>query len=380
MYDDDEHITISKRPSIMFINEDDNRKVVEKDNEVNLSKKNSKKNETVKALYNVEFRKKDNYLLQQLKVLKDLEKKKTKNDLEKGVFFELEPNKETREYMEDFINVEQNNPLESQLFILCDGHTGTTAAENTAKELPGIFYRNLKDITETEKESDLKQDINVIKQGQQEIKLDSSKTDNKEEKILTKVEKAIIRSFSEMDQKLKELMKDDLSGCTTNLIYLCWENNKRVIYSGNVGDSRSVLVRQEASLRLSFDHKASDKSEQIRVKALNGIIIRKRLYGSLAVTRSLGDFEMKSSTECLINTPYLTRTEILDTDKFLVMASDGIWDSITDSDLFGIVNSIDFNSNDLVTNNTKNLAKILVAKAMDLGSKDNISCIAIKLN
>ena len=89
---------------------------------------------------------------------------------------------------------------------------------------------------------------------------------------------------------------------------------------------------------------------------------------------------MKETATCLSNTPHLTRYEISNTDKYIVIASDGIWDVIRDIDVYEIIISSDFNSLDTITGKPKDLAKLLIKKALELGTKDNLSCIAIKLN
>ena len=280
----------------------------------------------------------------------------TKKVLETGVFFELEPNSKTRDYMEDYINI-QNKKTDEHFYVLCDGHTGSKAAEIVVKDLPDILIKHLMLI----KESELTEGL---------------------------CEQAFKEAFIEMDDSLQgdigadesEGKPCDPSGCCTNIVYLCWENDKRIIYSGNVGDSRTILIRDNSVLRLSYDHKASDKQEFKRVKQEGGVIIRKRLYGTLAVTRTHGDFEMKENAKCLNCNPHITRTEIDDTDKYIVIASDGVWDVIKDEEVLKIVNATDFTTLDNITNKPKDLAKMLVKLSVDLGSQDNISCIVIKLN
>jgi len=306
---------------------------------------NSNKNIT---LYNLEFNK--NITNINNKVTIKTIKSSTDSKLEKGVNFHVDPN--SRNYMEDFINIDNifKDEPHHEIYILSDGHSGSNAAEIVIKLLPEIFDKCLKQ----NKASDIKEKI---------------------------VQKAILESFYEMDLRLHtELEEDDCSGCCTNLIYLCIEDDKRIVYSGNVGDSRSILIRENTSLRLSYDHKATDKREEARVKEEGGVIIRKRLFGTLQVTRTLGDLEMKETAKCLSNKPHITRYEIIDTDKFLIMASDGIWDVMKDKDVFDLIKSTDLDSLDKITNKPKEITKILVKKAIELGSKDNISCIAIKLN
>ena len=45
--------------------------------------------------------------------------------------------------------------------------------------------------------------------------------------------------------------------------------------------------------RLSFDHKPTVASEQERIEAAGGLVIRSRVMAVLAVSRALGDLELK---------------------------------------------------------------------------------------
>lgn len=74
-----------------------------------------------------------------------------------------------------------------------------------------------------------------------------------------------------------------------------------------MGDSRAVLAKFGAPLpegeendtrsceamRLTYDHRAEDKDEQKRVTEAGGFVIRNRVLGILAVSRSFGDHGMK---------------------------------------------------------------------------------------
>jgi len=342
-----------------FYNNDDdvrNCKAHRLESEKCIKRTNSSNNSNIKKLKIIRGK-----TLKFKKQIKEQLQEDAESTLEKGVFFELEPNPNTRDYMEDFINIVPNSEIETlfkekdhRLYILSDGHSGAFSAKTICENFPSLF-------------------VNCLNKAK----------DMSYENV---VEKAIIDCFPEMDDELSNeepfSNKEDMdnSGACTNLIYLCYEDGKRVVHSGNVGDSRSILVQYDKVIRLTYDHKAIDKEEQKRVKEEGGLFIRKRLYGSLAITRSLGDFEFKEGAPCLSNDPYYSRHEIQDTDRYIVIASDGVWDVINDSDVLEIIKSNDFNSEDTITNKPKNLATYLVKKALSLGSKDNISCIAIKLN
>jgi protein phosphatase PTC1 len=98
-------------------------------------------------------------------------------------------------------------------------------------------------------------------------------------------------------------------------------NTKRVLYSANAGDARGVLCRGGKAVRLTYDHKGSDKQEAKRITDAGGFVMSGRVNGVLAVTRSLGDSAMK---EFVVGAPYTTETELCDEDEFLILACDGV--------------------------------------------------------
>lgn len=58
------------------------------------------------------------------------------------------------------------------------------------------------------------------------------------------------------------------------------------------------------------------------------MIIRGRVMGQLAVTRAFGDLELKESGVSV--KPDLNEFEIVPDHKYLIMASDGLWDVCDD--------------------------------------------------
>lgn len=112
------------------------------------------------------------------------------------------------------------------------------------------------------------------------------------------------------------------------------KNHKRMLYTSNVGDSRIVLSRKGKAYRLSYDHKASDKNEIDRVENSGGLILKNRVNGVLAVTRSLGDSYMK---DLVLGKPFTTSTQIIKDDEFMIIACDGVWDVISDTKACKIV-------------------------------------------
>jgi serine/threonine protein phosphatase PrpC len=72
----------------------------------------------------------------------------------------------------------------------------------------------------------------------------------------------------------------------------------------------------------------------------------------------------------LINVPFIHKTELAQEDLIVVIASDGVWDVITDLDAFNISKSC---------KDSRQMCEYLVKESMSLGSRDNISCISIFL-
>ena len=55
-----------------------------------------------------------------------------------------------------------------------------------------------------------------------------------------------------------------------------------------------------------------------------------RVGGVLAVSRAIGDFSMRNSG--LISVPTIKKRMLKASDKFIVIASDGVWDELSDQD------------------------------------------------
>ncbi|CAI4872370.1 CKB_collapsed_G0008860.mRNA.1.CDS.1 [Saccharomyces cerevisiae] len=156
-------------------------------------------------------------------------------------------------------------------------------------------------------------------------------------------------SFLAIDEEINTKLVGN-SGCTAAVCVLRWElpdsvsddsmdlaQHQRKLYTANVGDSRIVLFRNGNSIRLTYDHKASDTLEMQRVEQAGGLIMKSRVNGMLAVTRSLGD---KFFDSLVVGSPFTTSVEITSEDKFLILACDGLWDVIDDQDACELIKDI----------------------------------------
>jgi protein phosphatase PTC1 len=237
-----------------------------------------------------------------------------------------------RPYMEDryyYKDSFMGHPKQA-LFAIFDGHGGQDASEYCAKHLESIFSSILKHTSSTES--------------------------------------AILDLFKKLDEKLNEEVHALNFGTTACIAFISFEQGERVLYVANAGDSRAVIGSNEKAERLSVDHKCTLEKECERIRKSGGIIICNRLGGNLAVSRSLGDYSLREMG--LISVPYLNRRVLRANDKWLIIASDGLFDVLTDAEVVSDIWKDD---------GCGAAVKKLVSKAMVKGSLDNISCIVVKL-
>ena len=236
-----------------------------------------------------------------------------------------------RNYMEDrgkCVDNFNNNP-NNILFCLFDGHGGDTACNY----LQSNFHLEFK---------------NILKN-----------LNNKE---------SIENLFSELDQKLKTMSCYEV-GSTACIVYITIEDNKKYLYCFNIGDTRCILLQDTGSRKISYDDLATDTNEHKRIINDGGIVMNDRVGGKVMVSRAFGDWEQKKYG--LISVPHINKIEINDSCKYVVIATDGVWDVLDDLDVYKM---------SLYTDSSKELCEQIISDSIDKESYDNISCFVIKLN
>ncbi|KAF9012316.1 phosphatase 2C-domain-containing protein [Cyathus striatus] len=141
---------------------------------------------------------------------------------------------------------------------------------------------------------------------------------------------------------------------------------RRVLYSANAGDARAVLSRGGKAVRLTYDHKGSDKQEAKRITDAGGFVMSGRVNGVLAVTRSLGDSSMK---EFVVGSPYTTETQLCEEDEFLIIACDGLWDIVSDQNAIELVRGIE---------DAQAASEALLKHALNQHTTDNVTVIVVR--
>lgn len=186
--------------------------------------------------------------------------------------------------------------------------------------------------------------------------------------------------------------------------------------SANVqGDSRAVLARGGKAVPLTRDHKPDDLEEEVgsptwhhahapcslrassstcncllsaclqaRIKRAGGSIIThcgvRRVMGCLSMTRAIGDAWLQQYG--VTPDPEVQVFERQQADQFMVLASDGLWDALSNQEVVDIaarcmqratIKGASRRAAAMVA------AKVLVRVATDRGSRDNISVILVDL-
>ncbi|WOK91384.1 putative protein phosphatase 2C 51 isoform X1 [Canna indica] len=191
-------------------------------------------------------------------------------------------------------------------------------------------------------------------------------------------------SFLRVDGEVESAAQGESEKTVGSTAVVAVVGSKRIVVA-NCGDSRAVLSRGGAAVPLSFDHKADRPDEMQRVEAAGGRVINwdgYRVLGVLATSRSIGDYYLKPF---VISEPDVTVTERTDKDEFLILASDGLWDVVSNEAACKIARQC-LNGRmarmfpDAVSECTAAEAAALLAElAISRGSQDNISVVVIEL-
>lgn len=167
--------------------------------------------------------------------------------------------------------------------------------------------------------------------------------------------------IADLNNKLQQMQVKD--GATLALAVV----KKDDINIAHLGDARVVLVRKDGSvLELTVDHKATDRMEYDLLKEKRCFLQSGRVNGMLAVSRTIGDFDLTG----VLRTPATTVHHMTEDDYRLIIACDGIWDVISSSEAGRIC---------MLEEDCHRAASRLVSTAFSRGSQDNMSAVVVNL-
>uniref|UniRef100_A0A7N1A4V8 protein-serine/threonine phosphatase n=1 Tax=Kalanchoe fedtschenkoi TaxID=63787 RepID=A0A7N1A4V8_KALFE len=165
------------------------------------------------------------------------------------------------------------------------------------------------------------------------------------------LKQAMGRSFSKMDEEARvsrsrESIDTNSSSCRCELqLPQCDAVGSTALVSivtadkiviSNCGDSRAVLCRSGVAVPLTSDHKPDRPDELKRIEEAGGRVIYwdgPRVLGVLAMSRAIGDNYLKPY---VIPDPEVTVLERSEEDECLILASDGLWDVVSNETACGV--------------------------------------------
>uniref|UniRef100_A0A6A7FYF4 protein-serine/threonine phosphatase n=2 Tax=Hirondellea gigas TaxID=1518452 RepID=A0A6A7FYF4_9CRUS len=131
------------------------------------------------------------------------------------------------------------------------------------------------------------------------------------------------------------------SGCTACVALL----HESQLFVANVGDSRCVVSRGGVALDMSVDHKPEDDIETDRITKAGGKITEEgRVNGGLNLSRAFGDHGYKQNTnitaaeQMISPMPDVQTLQLTQEDDFVIIACDGIWNSLSSQQAVDFVN------------------------------------------
>ncbi|CAI5733330.1 unnamed protein product [Hyaloperonospora brassicae] len=183
------------------------------------------------------------------------------------------------------------------------------------------------------------------------------------------IERCYAEAFAALDEELQDFDESSESGSTAVTCLVRQYKGRTTFHIANVGDSRAIFCCNGQTSRLSVDHKATNKDEVKRIRDLNGIIVNKRVAGSIAVTRALGQADEK---KFITSAPHIESLEVASDDAILVLVSDGITDVFRDEELMEFVATRLAEGEKSVT-----IGDMLLDEAKAQGSTDNMTAVII---
>ncbi|XP_056845158.1 probable protein phosphatase 2C 33 [Raphanus sativus] len=177
--------------------------------------------------------------------------------------------------------------------------------------------------------------------------------ENTESELFQTLREAFLKAFKVMDRELKFHGSVDCFCSGTTAVTLIKQGEYLVV--GNVGDSRAVLGTRDdenglVAVQLTVDLKPNLPAEEERIKKCRGRVFALRDEPEvcrvwlpncdspgLAMARAFGDFCLKDFG--LISVPEVSFRRLTDKDEFIVLATDGIWDVLSNEEVVKIVAS-----------------------------------------
>eukprot|EP01118_Nematostelium_gracile_P010412 TRINITY_DN3581_c0_g1_i1.p1 TRINITY_DN3581_c0_g1~~TRINITY_DN3581_c0_g1_i1.p1 ORF type:complete len:149 (-),score=35.84 TRINITY_DN3581_c0_g1_i1:3-449(-) len=131
---------------------------------------------------------------------------------------------------------------------------------------------------------------------------------------------------------------------------------------------------------ISEKHGPTQATEKARIEKAGGKVLFGRVQGVLAVARAFGDIDYKlpncmGSDDFVTAKPFLNKVEITDDVEFLIIACDGLWDTLSYDD------AVQFVANSRNSGRPpQETVELLVHQSLEKGTMDNVTAIVVYID
>ena len=200
------------------------------------------------------------------------------------------------------------------------------------------------------------------------------------QQTLTKIK--IMNVYKKINKIFENNYYDEAMYSGSTAIFVLLKNIKQKIYCtiANLGDCRCIIVNSKMKKTFStIDHKPNNINEKKRIEKLGGKVYFDGFswrIGNLNLTRAFGDFDAKPY---ISNIPDVNILKLKKDDKFIIIASDGFWDTVSIKECINIlkqyINSL--NKKFIELEEIEYLNTILCKTAIANKSHDNITIATV---
>ncbi|KAK8564055.1 hypothetical protein V6N13_005733 [Hibiscus sabdariffa] len=187
---------------------------------------------------------------------------------------------------------------------------------------------------------------------------DSEKEVSAEERLTSLWREAFMKSYKAMDKELRSHPNLDCFCSGSTAVSMVKQGSD--LFMGYIGDSRAVMGSKDSNdsmvaIQLTVDLKPDLPREAERIKKCKGRVFALqdepevcRVWlpfddaPGLAMARAFGDFCLKEYG--VISMPEFSHRLLTERDQFIVLASDGVWDVLSNEEVVEIVSSAPFRS------------------------------------
>lgn len=239
-----------------------------------------------------------------------------------------------------------------------DGHGpyGHLVARRVRDSLPvklHSFWQSFKDKANNINATDTYNNKKKAKNAQNDLGGDDQVSSTKESSLFSAWKDTYLKAYKVMDKELRSHPTIDCFCSGSTAVAVVKQGD--YLFIGNIGDSRAVLGTRAAdgsliAIQLTVDLKPDLPREAERIRRCKGRVFAlqdepevHRVWlpyddaPGLAMARAFGDFCLKDYG--VIAIPEVSCRLLTERDQFVVLASDGVWDVLSNEEVVEIVSS-----------------------------------------